>query len=544
MDFITILDVSLGILALYLLKLLISPTKSISRLPLPPGPKPLPLIGNLLDLPKEYDWLHWAKHKPLYGPMSSVSVFGKTMILIHSSTIAFDLFEKRSSFYSSRPTLVFGGQMCGWENSLPLLTYGSPRFRAYRKNLSQIIGTKSAISKFSLLEEEETRTFLKRVMDNPGGLLGHIRKLTGAVILKISHGYTVEAKGNDPLVDLADDAVEHFSLSTTPGVWLVDVMPFLRYIPDWLPGAGFKRTASRSFKKANELADKPYAFVKRQMASGIATPSYTSALLEKLEKVKIINNNADAATIAEEEFIIKWSATTLYGGGADTTVSAIYGFYLAMVLFPDIQARAQAEIDSVIGSSSGDGPDWIPGLKDRENLVYVNAVAKEVLRWNPIVPMGLPHVNTEDDVYNGYFIPKGSILMANIWQMTHDPSVYRDPFEFKPERYLGESPEPDSHLFTFGFGRRICPGKELADTSLFLAICQTLAVFTITKPISPRTGEPYTPECHYQTGVISHPKTYECRIMPRSEKLRKLIEDVDEEFVRVGESDANILKEL
>ncbi|TDL26571.1 cytochrome P450 [Rickenella mellea] len=537
---ITILDVSVGILALYLLKHYLLPSKSTSKLPLPPGPKPRPLIGNLLDLPKEYDWLHWAKHKPLYGPISSISVFGQTMILIHSPQIAFDLFEKKSSIYSSRPTLVFGGQMCGWDRTHALLPYGS-RFRAHRKYLSQLIGTRSAVTQFVPLEVAETRRFIKRVMENPDGLLEHIRKLAGGIILKISYGYSIEADGHDPLVDLADEAVGQFSLSTIPGAWLVDVMPFLRYIPDWFPGAGFKRTASRSLKMANELADKPYAFVQRQMANGVATTSYTSALVEKLEKAKA--DNADAATIAEEEFVIKWSAASLYGGGADTTVSAIYSFYLAMVLFPDIQARAQAEIDSVIGSANGDGPDRIPGLEDREKLVYVDALVKEVLRWNPVTPIGLPHVNTEDDVYNGYFIPKGSILIANIWQITHDPELYHEPFEFKPERYLGEKPEQDSHLYNFGFGRRICPGKELADTSIFLAVCQTLAAFTISKPISKETGEEYTPECHYQTGIISHPKAYKCRVTPRSARLRKLVDAVDEEF-GVEESDAKILKEL
>ncbi|TDL20071.1 cytochrome P450 [Rickenella mellea] len=533
-----ILVIILAILALYLYKLYLLPK---SHLPLPPGPKPLPLIGNLLGLPKEQDWLHWAKHKPLYGPISSISVFGNTMILIQSPTIAFDLFEKKSTIYSSRPTLVFGGQLCGWDGALPLLPYGS-RFRAYRKNMSQLIGTKSAVSQFARLEAEETRRFLRRVMDNPDGLLWHIKKLAGAIILKISHGYTIDADGKDPLLDLADEALGQFGLAVSPGVWLVDVIPFLRHLPRWLPGAGFKRTASMWSKKANEFSNKPHAFVKRQMANEIATPSYTSALLEKLERAKI--NGADAVTIAEEEFNIKWSATSLYGGGSDTSVSSIYTFYLVMVLFPHIQTRAQAEIDSVIGSTNGDGPDRIPGLEDRGKLVYVDAVLKEVLRWQPVVPMGVPHVNTENDVYNGYFIPKGSIVMANIWQMAHDPDVYHDPFDFKPERFLGETPEPDPHSFTFGFGRRICPGKELADTSLFLVICQTLAVFAIAKPISPETGEPYTPKCDYLPGLVSHLKPYECRITPRSERLRKLVESVDEDFGTVGESDANILKEL
>lgn len=80
-----------------------------------------------------------------------------------------------------------------------------------------------------------------------------------------------------------------------------------------------------------------------------------------------------------------------------------------MTLYPDVQKKAQAEIDEVVGTGR------LPGFEDRENLPYTNALVKESLRWHPVGPMGLPHVSTEDDMYEGYFIPKGSLLLANIW---------------------------------------------------------------------------------------------------------------------------------
>ena len=80
-----------------------------------------------------------------------------------------------------------------------------------------------------------------------------------------------------------------------------------------------------------------------------------------------------------------------------------------MALFPEAQRKAQEEIDRVVGT------DRLPTFEDRENLPYVDALVKEALRWHPVVPMGVPHVTTEDDIYEGYFIPKGSILLPNIW---------------------------------------------------------------------------------------------------------------------------------
>ena len=110
------------------------------------------------------------------------------------------------------------------------------------------------------------------------------------------------------------------------------------------------------------------------------------------------------------------------------TVSANYSFFLAMVLYPEVQKKAQEELDRVVGS------DRLPTFADRKNLPYINALVKESIRWHPVAPLGtcpsrlysvytyflicatgLPHVPIEDSIVNGYFIPKGSIIMANIW---------------------------------------------------------------------------------------------------------------------------------
>lgn len=127
----------------------------------------------------------------------------------------------------------------------------------------------------------------------------------GAIILKISHGYEVQEK-NDPFVELADRAVDQFSLSTSPGAFLVDFIPSLAKLPDWVPGSGFKRIAEAWSGTLDETAQKPFDFVKSGIHDGTALPSYTQALLE------------DKEVSVDEEFDIKWSATSLYTGGADT----------------------------------------------------------------------------------------------------------------------------------------------------------------------------------------------------------------------------------
>jgi len=188
------------------------------------------------------------------------------------------------------------------------------------------------------------------------------------------------------------------------------------------------------------------------------------------------------------------------------------------------------------------GKDRLPVFSDRDNLPYVEATVKEALRWHPVAPMGLPHTSTEDDLCEGYFIPKDAMIFANVWLFTHDPNVYHDPMTFKPERFLsidGHEPEPDPHRFVFGFGRRICPGRILADNALFLNIAQSLAVFNVSKALE--NGKEAMPVIKFEPGVVSHPAPYKTKITPRSAHHESLIRSIEKTHPW-QESDGSILE--
>jgi hypothetical protein len=170
------------------------------------------------------EWQHWLKHKELYGPISSVSVFGQTLIIVNDVQIAIELMEKRSAIHSSRHRMVFAGEMVGWEDSTGLQTYSSS-LRAHRKNIHGVIGSKWVIAQFHALQDVEIRRFLLRVLENPTDLVQHIRNEAGAIILKVTYGYTIEPHKEDPLVNLIEEAVMQFSLAAAPGAWLVDTIP-------------------------------------------------------------------------------------------------------------------------------------------------------------------------------------------------------------------------------------------------------------------------------------------------------------------------------
>jgi cytochrome P450 len=185
-----------------------------------------------------------------------------------------------------------------------------------------------------------------------------------------------------------------------------------------------------------------------------------------------------------------------------------------MLLNPNVQERAQAEIDAVVGS------DRLPRLADRQNLPYLEACIKESLRWGPVTPEGLPHVARNDANYAGYFIPKGTIMIPNVWYlysfwqwmilqqltlihrgMAHDPTNYPEPSRFRPERFLGATPAPNPD-FAFGFGRRVCVGQHLAETSIFIFAVHVLALCDIKRAVGSK-GQELDVEVKYEgEGIV------------------------------------------
>ncbi|KAH9162257.1 cytochrome P450, partial [Lactarius sanguifluus] len=207
---------------------------------------------------------------------------------------------------------------------------------------------------------------------------------------------------------------------------------------------------------------------------------------------------------------------TLYLGGADTTVSALQTFILAMTLYPEVQRKAQAEIDRVIGTLR------LPDFSDQDALPYVQAVFKEVLRWHPVTPLGVPHKVMVSDIYEGYYIPAGSTVISNTWGIMHDPAIFAEPDRFYPERWLSPDAPPFPNQ-AFGFGARQCPGRFLARASMWLNIVGILTAFNIT----PTEDGP--PEEAFSSGIISYVKPFRCNILPRSATAASLVRAAESE---------------
>ena len=151
-------------------------TRRGNSLPLPPGPKPVPLLGNVADFPPagEPEHLHWLKHKDMYGGISSVTVMGMTLVILHDKALAHDLLEKSAGKTSGRPEMVMANKLCGYESIAVCQSY-TPTFRRYRKLLHQELGTKTTAAQFHNVQEEEVKRQLVRILREPEGLLSHYK---------------------------------------------------------------------------------------------------------------------------------------------------------------------------------------------------------------------------------------------------------------------------------------------------------------------------------------------------------------------------------
>ncbi|KIJ51013.1 hypothetical protein M422DRAFT_244990 [Sphaerobolus stellatus SS14] len=446
------------------------------HLPLPPGPKGLPIVGNWFQLPINLPWETYTKWSKKYGEIVHVKDFARNVIILNSWKSAYTLLEKRSSIYSGRPQYVMFHELLGFGRTTPSLPYGDT-WRKHRKLYNQQMH-KGAISQFGSLQYEAIHELLRNLLDSPLDLAQHVIHMSASIVVGFTYGYKLQAK-NDPLLKAISGNSELFIQASRPGAFLVDNLPILKYVPAWFPGANFKRIAAAARERGDHSRDMTFKQVKLQLALGNALPSFVSRSLVELGKD--LDDESD-----EDIDAIKRVAGGIFGAGTPTTAITVLSFILAVAVYPDCMKKAQAEIDLVVGSSR------LPELGDRAALPYLGAMLKEVLRWFPVVPTALPHATTADDVYEGYRIPAGSVIIPNSWKILHDPESYADPYTFRPERFIpeenGGTSERDPTIGSFGYGRRICSGKNLAEATVWLTMATLLSAFRWTNPVD-RTGK-------------------------------------------------------
>ncbi|KAJ3863973.1 cytochrome P450 [Lentinula novae-zelandiae] len=482
---------------------------SFQRKRLPPGPTPLLMIGNVLQIPSISPQKKFAEWLDVYGDVVYLRIFQQPMLILNSLEAAQDLLHQRSSIYSDRPNFVLLNDLMGWQNASTHVRYG-PRFRRHRRFIYQTFNQR-AVETLRSVQEKEISHLIQDLIREPEQVAQHLQRFTAATIMKITYGADVKSN-DDPFVQLAQRAGSLTIQSGTPAATLVDYIPIMRYIPSWAPLAGFKRNAGIVKEAVDSMFNIPYETVKGQMASGIDFPCMTSRLMKACSPAGV------HCLSLEDEEDIKGVAGTMYAGEYQLeyfelslilTHCILSTFILAMVLHPEVFKKAQAEMDDVVGM------DRLPTFEDRSSLPYLECVLKEVCRWNVPVPLGLPHRLMDVDVYRNYHIPKGTTVMANIHSILQNCS---QPQLFRPERYIEDPNLLDPADVIYGFGRRRCPGRHFGDRTVWLAAASLVCTMIISKT-KDEHGNDITPNATFVNGFVRHPSEFPCNIQPRSERI-------------------------
>ncbi|KAF8331664.1 cytochrome P450, partial [Cantharellus anzutake] len=432
------------------------------------------------------------------GNIIRFNLFGRQMVVLNSYDVAKHMLEKDAAIYSNRPTMAMFGELMGFSESFALAPYGA-LWREHRGLLRQVIA-KGAMAEFHTELQESALHILADALNDPHEVTESLRFRIGAMILKTTYGITVISP-EDPYLKDAEKLVQAIT-SGLFGRYLVDFFPFLAHIPSFFPFAGFKKEAKYWRAARAELMNRPFEYA-------------TSQERKRTESSCLVNRLLSSGKSPDS---VKNAVGTLYAAGIESTATVINAFLISMMLFPAVQRKAQEELDSVLGTSARNEVLRLPTFDDQSRLPYLEALIKEVYRWHPATPMGPGHAPIHDDVFEGYFIPEDSFIMANQWGMSRDGNYYPDPEEFRPERHLGKTPALNPREISFGFGRRKCVGSHFADAVIFITVSSILSTFSISQRVGEGCIEPDLRIGHakYALYVTCHPLSARYRSFPFS----------------------------
>lgn len=410
-------------------------------LPLPPGPPALPIIGHLHLLPKEHIWQQFKKWHDQYGPIICVKSGALNIISLGSYNAVRDLLEKRSSNYSSRPKFLADRVSNGL---LPTFLPFKDKWKAHHRLHTSLL-TIQASQKYQVVQDVECKQMLHDLLGIED-FAGCFQRYASSQIFSLAFGKRMP-RGDEPevreLEEVMNGILESISLCD-------EVFPVLKYLPDWL--ATWRIRAARLPKKQTGIFS-------RNVGLAMTSESWNWSKAAKVQGEKL--------GLKEDE--LWYNVGALYEAGTDSTAIVLEVFTMACLLYPAIFQRAQTEIDAVVGMR-------MPTFDDIPKLPYLRAIVSEIIRWRHPSPGGLHHAADEDDMYQGFSIPKGTAVVATHFALDTDEAIFENPHTFDPDRWIRNPNLPAS---AFGFGRRACPGLYVGQNSVSIAIARLLWAYDI-----------------------------------------------------------------
>ena len=419
------------------------------------------------------------------------------------------------------------------------MDYG-PQWRGTRKLLHGTFMEKVVEDQHIKVQESEARQMIRDYLLAPQDHMLHPKRFSNSITMSLVWGVrtpTPHTRHMERLYSLMEIWSKVMETGATPPV---DIYPFLHYLPqsvflNWVDRATHVRDEMNALYK-----DFLHDIRMRRKQEGEGRGCFMDKVLDQAE-----GQLKQESGLSYNEHELWFMGGTLTEGGSDTSASIITAFVQAMVANPDVQKKAQAQIDGVVGEERS--PNW----GDYKNLPYVAQCVKETMRWRPVTPLAFPHALAEDDWVDGMFLPKGTVIIVNAWGMHFDEERFSNPEKYDPDHFAGVTTlaadlangawENRDH-YAYGTGRRFCPGVHVAERNLFLAMAKLLWAFNIKAGKTKPDTDPVTGYCEgFLVCAYDFDADFEVRSEKRKEAILREFKEVEGGFKRfeaVGEEKA------
>ncbi|XP_076690215.1 cytochrome P450 2C18-like isoform X3 [Callospermophilus lateralis] len=451
---------------------------------LPPGPTPLPILGNILQIDAKNIGRSLSNLSKVYGPVFTLYLGKKPTVVLHGYEAVKEALIDRGEEFSGRGSFPVVDRT---STGLGIILSNGNRWKEMRRF------SVATLRSFGMGK----RSIEQCVQEEARCLVEELRKTKGCapcnVICSIVFHNRFDYK-DQHLLSFLEKFDENLKILSSPWIQVCNNFPALI---DYFPGS------HKIFLK--NIADmKQYFFEKikeHQESLDINNPrDFIDCFLIKMEEEKYNQ---------ETEFTTEALITTvndLFGAGTETVSSTLKYGILLLLKYPEITAKVQEEIDHVIGRHRS------PCMQDKSHMPYTEAVVHEIQRYIDLLPTSGPRATTCDIKFRNYFIPKGTTIIVSLTSVLHDSNEFPNPEKFDPGHFLDESGKfkKSDYFMPFSTGKRMCAGESLARMELFLFVTTILQNFHLKSVVDLKDLD-ITPVTR---GFASVPPTYQLCFVP------------------------------
>ncbi|CAI9107159.1 OLC1v1006455C1 [Oldenlandia corymbosa var. corymbosa] len=473
MDLLLLEKTLLGVFAAIVVATVISKLRG-RRFKLPPGPIPVPVFGNWLQVGDDLNHRNLTEYAKKFGDIFLLRMGQRNLVVVSSPDLAKEVLHTQGVEFGSRTRNVVFDIFTGEGQDMVFTVYGE-HWRKMRRIMTVPFFTNKVVQQYRYGWEDEAAAVVEDVKKNPESATNGIvlrRRLQLMMynnMYRIMFDYRFESE-DDPLFNKlkalnGERSRLAQSFEYNYGDFIPILRPFLR---------GYLRICKEVKERRLQLFKDHFVNERKKLSSTKSSDSKSlkcaiDHILEAQQKGEINEDN------------VLYIVENINVAAIETTLWSIEWGIAELVNHPDVQRKLREELDTVLG----------PGVQvtepDTHKLPYLQAVIKETLRLRMAIPLLVPHMNLHDAKLGGYDIPAESKILVNAWYLANNPEQWKKPEEFRPERFLEEEAKVEANgndfrYLPFGVGRRSCPGIILALPILGITLGRLVQNFELLPP--------------------------------------------------------------